>query len=733
MLDYPPSDEPRTKVPWAVPIKKCEEPEEPPQLDLEGDPEEGEDHAAEPDDQPSGEAVVAQQAFDAACLEDPDAFFPDEDGPPEFDDVAEPDDFLEECDETSTQTTEEFSPATDDDSDEVEAAATETGEDTPDPEEAALDLAEDLPEPEEAASDEAEDTLEPEESASDEAEDTPEPEEVGSDEFEDTLELAEELEAVGDGHEVPVETDLAPVRADELPAEDCAEPAEDVDPEPEGVPSEPADTSPEAVEALPEPIDTAPEIEEEAPDSVAACAPAEEADLGTDGDALQQAEVEAYSAAALETWDEQEIDAFVADALAFAAPAASISSAELPEEGPAAELQVVDPVEAETHVSDDEAHQDPLPEGVAEAEEDQPAVLCDDAVVRSLMDMLITPTGMIQPQEQAFAADLLLQVVDHASTTAKHMMCDRLSNMLEAPPELISRFLNEETLEISSPLFLRASAVPSSVLISVVEAGEPERCSMIARREHLLPVVSTALAKSQDDAITLDLVRNNCAQLSPEALELLTLRAFACEDLIEPLVNRTEMTAACALFLFWVMPSKERAYVLGRFLADVQVLSQILVMSEGGGDALSAALGSGKGNGIQLVLADKPSKRKGAEFAAVVETGDTEDIANMIALLGDLAGGAAVKIAGDQGGEPLTVACKALGLSRRAFAVALEKWQACHDRNVDLEALKILFDTLSFRQARMALTYWDWQARSIGPYAKFPHKYTGGSAWEGES
>lgn len=337
-------------------------------------------------------------------------------------------------------------------------------------------------------------------------------------------------------------------------------------------------------------------------------------------------------------------------------------------------------------------------------------VHCDEAVVRALMDVLIMPDGKIQPQERAFASDLLQLVIEHANTKSKSLLCERLANMTDAPAALISRFLNDAELEIAKPLLLRASCVSESELISIVESGDHERSRLIARREHLTPVVTTALAKSANEDIELDLVNNRFAQLSEEAVQLLTCSAEKHSKLIKPLVHRPEMTAACALRLIWVMSPKLRSYAFSRFLVDVQVLRQILVMSQPGVDLIKNALNGSGGHSQGGDTADLVS--------AMAEV-EVDELARLLGLHADIAPAAALRIVEDHGAEPLTIACKALGVARVSFAEAIEKWKAGRKLDADTEQLKILFDTFSFRQARMALTYWDWQTRGAGPYTDF--------------
>jgi hypothetical protein len=58
------------------------------------------------------------------------------------------------------------------------------------------------------------------------------------------------------------------------------------------------------------------------------------------------------------------------------------------------------------------------------------------------------------------------------------------------------------------------------------------------------------------------------------------------------------------------------------------------------------------------------------------------------------------RIAGDAGGEAMAVALKAACLSRAQFADIVA-------RRPDAEALKAIFETLTFNKARVLLTYWD--------------------------
>ena len=406
-------------------------------------------------------------------------------------------------------------------------------------------------------------------------------------------------------------------------------------------------------------------------------------------------------------------DAAVPEAADEAAPDSAPAEA-APETATAAEQN------AEPAASGDVSQEEARPSPAAQAADTGP--LYDDETVRSLMDILIMSDGVIQPQERAFAIDLLQQVITRSSFESKRVLCERLANMDDAPERLISLFLQTGEIRIAAPLLHRANCVSDSELMVVVEGGDRERCKLIAARPQLSGVVASALAKSSERLVLLELASNKSVHLAQEAIDQLTVRACSEPDLIEPLIMRPEMTTAHALYLFWSMGSKHRAYTLGRFLTDIRVLPQALVMS-GSSDGLAAAAHGGRqGDAGQnnAAVAARPDREKASELLAAMDLGETECVATLISEYAGLAPETATRISQDEGGEAHVVVCKALGASRFAFADICQRQVEAGAPPESVEALQILFDTLSFNQARMALTYWDWFSNRLGPYANFP-------------
>jgi uncharacterized protein (DUF2336 family) len=233
--------------------------------------------------------------------------------------------------------------------------------------------------------------------------------------------------------------------------------------------------------------------------------------------------------------------------------------------------------------------------------------------------------------------------------------------------------------------------VDDSDLIAVANGRDAAKLKLIARRRIISPALSEALIRSNDVETLVNLVRNQGASFSIESMWHLTRFAAAHPVLQAPLVTRADTPSPIVFQLFWRLPSELRRYVLSRFLTDSETIGRILTMNRenDGGDRKQADLS------LLARLADAAPEEAGGIYARLThvsaETGK--------------------RIAEDAGGEALTVALKAAGLTRAQFAEMV-------GRRPDAEALQAIFDSLSFNKARVLLTYWDWAVRRTGPYAR---------------
>jgi uncharacterized protein (DUF2336 family) len=329
---------------------------------------------------------------------------------------------------------------------------------------------------------------------------------------------------------------------------------------------------------------------------------------------------------------------------------------------------------------------------------------------RTLLDIMAMPTG-VQPQERALAGDTLLRLVSRMPVASLVALCDRLCIMDAPPPLLVRRLINHGNAAVAGPLLERCPGISDQDLMSIVGKGDVATLRLIARRRHLSPALTDALIRHGDASVTIAVVRNPGAALSHEAFNMLAETAKTRTSLQAPLATRADTPAPIAFELFWILPPQLRRYVLSRFLTESANLDRILKIAQ----TLDESNGEGIGNSR---IADKAECE---ELVGLIAQGNTAEAARKLASLAGISVANAERIITDSEGEPLTVAMKAMGMSRTQSAAAAETLRDAPEAplrsNRRIAELQNLFDSLSFTKARVLLTYWDWAVEQSGPYS----------------
>jgi uncharacterized protein (DUF2336 family) len=327
---------------------------------------------------------------------------------------------------------------------------------------------------------------------------------------------------------------------------------------------------------------------------------------------------------------------------------------------------------------------------------------------RTLLDIMAMPTG-VQPQERALAGDTLLRLVSRMPVASLIGLCDRLCIMDAPPPLLVRRLIHHANIDVAGPLLERCPGISDQDLMGMIELGDAAVLKLIARRRHLSPALTDALIRHGDASVTIAVVRNPGAALSHEAFNMLAEAAKTKTSLQAPLATRADTPAPIAFELFWTLPPQLRRYVLSRFLTESANLDKILKIAQ--------TLDESNGTGPPRVA----EKAECEDLISLIAQGKMTEAACKLAALAGIGEVNAERIIADPEGEPLTVAMKAIGMSRTQSAAAAETLRDAPEAplrsNRRIAELQNLFDSLSFTKARVLLTYWDWAVEQSGPYS----------------
>jgi uncharacterized protein (DUF2336 family) len=331
-------------------------------------------------------------------------------------------------------------------------------------------------------------------------------------------------------------------------------------------------------------------------------------------------------------------------------------------------------------------------------------------VARSLLEIMSLPGNTTQPQERALAADSLLHLVHRLPVKSLVAMADRLSMMESPPPLILAELIHDQRIEVAGSLLEKCSAINDHDLIEVISDGREQSNRMIARRRTLTAVLCDTLIATEDASTILTLVRNPGAMISHEAFYRLNELANTYSSLQAPLATRSDLPAPVAFELFWVLPAELRRYVISRFLTDSTTLAKIL--------KLTMRMDSDPQEATPVRSSSPEDVDRLLEALLAGERTQTEQL--LAALLG-LQTATAARILSDHQGEPLTVALKAMGVTRARFEEVFSALETAGENPLrphrSARELQSFFESLSFNMARVLLTYWDWAIMRSGPYA----------------
>jgi len=333
-----------------------------------------------------------------------------------------------------------------------------------------------------------------------------------------------------------------------------------------------------------------------------------------------------------------------------------------------------------------------------------------ELLARRLSDLLLTGMGSIAPHELALAEAALVDLLPFLREELKRRLVERLVPLEMVPQALLAALL-AEPLSVSGPLVSDGLCLTSCDLVHFAEAGGLEHRLCVAQRRDLSRVVCDALTVKGEIEVLRVLVGNTTASLSERAIEMIARRSSAEPDLIMMLLNRRELTPWFAHLMFWWADGEERSAILKRFPIDrravVEALDDLFDL-ESLIETESVALHS-----TYRLL--RPARRLENEalqaLIAGVDVRSTQSATSAMAAAADISPKTASWVISDEGGEPLAVLGKALGLSRSDFRdvashLGAARLSGAYTEN-EMERAVALFDSVTMDRADSILHFWD--------------------------
>lgn len=304
------------------------------------------------------------------------------------------------------------------------------------------------------------------------------------------------------------------------------------------------------------------------------------------------------------------------------------------------------------------------------------------------------------PAALALAGQILVSLVRQVEADVRKRVACRLAALDHSPADVI-RALARDEIEVAAPVLLQSPVLSTQDLLDVVAARSTAHREVIARRSCVPPDVVAALVALKEPQVIQTLLANAGASIPRPVFGDLIALAQSVEAIRRPLIQRNDAPADLMHRLFWHVSAALRQAILQRFVIDVGDL-----------DAAIADMLDEQKAGLAPATRSASTWVQG-EVQALVARARSGDMTGFTTALATVIGvdeATARRIVADTGGEPLAIACKAMGADRSQFTSILMQV----DRAVlgqlrplsFLEGLARIYDRLPAARARTLLQVW---------------------------
>lgn len=325
------------------------------------------------------------------------------------------------------------------------------------------------------------------------------------------------------------------------------------------------------------------------------------------------------------------------------------------------------------------------------------------AIYGDLGDLFANHAQSFGPQERELALEILGELAVQVEIDIREALALRLADREDVPHELILMLASDD-IRVAEPVLLNSPALSEDDLVLIVRNSTSDHQHAVARRPDVGERVSEAIVAHADDRAIVALITNETARIPVRALRTLVVRAAANVALQAPLAHRRDLPTDVAARLYGLVSGALRQHIRSNFALDPKVLDEALAramsdMGETPDDPRSSA--------ERLVEKIDRTGKLGPPFLvrSLMEGRRDLFIIGFARLLGATPREVA-RILDAPNLKPLTLACRAVGLERSAFATILEGVRSQADKHLSLKELgqaQELFDGLSAKAARSRL------------------------------
>lgn len=339
-------------------------------------------------------------------------------------------------------------------------------------------------------------------------------------------------------------------------------------------------------------------------------------------------------------------------------------------------------------------------------------------LLEGISDLFISTRQDVSEDESALMGDILNRLVHDVEMTVRRSLAERLAEVGDAPHELITTLANDE-IDVAAPILSRSGVLQDSDLIEIARHRTMEHMMAVSRRDAISEEVSDALVDNGDDDVIETLLDNHNAMISRRAISYLANESQRVDRFQKPLLTRPDLPAELAYEMFDWVSGALRQHILTSYDVDESLVDDIIADTKK--TALDAEQDDPRGNeAAKLVLRlEKAGILTESFLVQTLRDGRIDVFITALATKSGIDLKTARRIFFDRGEEGLAISCKASGFDRSTFASLLLLRRKSTERGAPmaptaLEKLMSMYDTITERNARRVLRFWNVRQGEIG-------------------
>jgi uncharacterized protein (DUF2336 family) len=197
-------------------------------------------------------------------------------------------------------------------------------------------------------------------------------------------------------------------------------------------------------------------------------------------------------------------------------------------------------------------------------------------LLREVTDLFFGRNAPSEPEMRQFDV-VLSQLARDMEEAVRAELSFRFADTPHPPSRLIFTLASDEAISVAEPVLARSKALSDADLLEVVKTRGQGHLRAVSRREVVPEAVSEVIVERGDDQTLNVLLRNDGAQLSREASEVVVERATRNPDLHEAVVERKHLPADLLNEMYFVAEARLRQRILDENAKlDPNVLEQAL-------------------------------------------------------------------------------------------------------------------------------------------------------------